>query len=114
LIAAEAGFVGVVAGVVVKRTCTPIFWALSSSVVCRRVAPPALVKGSIDRFVDSTLRRESEDERLKRLIGEVPEETHPRFGAQPESPDDIAMFPYRVRRTILRSGRACAASMKPL
>jgi hypothetical protein len=51
------------------------------------------VKGSIDRFVDSTLRRESKDERLKRLIGEVPEETHPRFGAQPESPDDIAMFP---------------------
>ena len=92
----------------------PDLLGLSSSVVCRRVAPPALVKGSIDRFVDSTLRRESKDERLRRLIGEVPEETHPRFGAQPESPDDIAMFPDRVRRTILRSGRASAASMKLL
>ncbi len=74
LIAAEAGMVGLVAGYVIQQnwkidpfTGDGYLWFVALALL-------ALVKRSMDTFVDSTVERESGDDRFKRLIREVLDE----------------------------------------
>ena len=70
----EASFIGVVAGAVVRED-----WDVPSNspTSCGSSLPSALVAGfrrKLERRIDRSLTRESEDEHLKKLLAEVLDE----------------------------------------
>jgi hypothetical protein len=87
LIAVVAGFVGLVAGIVINKD-----WKIdpTSSLVYMWfviLALVAVLKRVTDRFIDTMFQQESDDERFKRLIGEVLKERNSGSEIQPEPSD---------------------------
>jgi hypothetical protein len=87
LIAAEAGLVGIVAGTVINKDWQLDPFGPYAFAVLLGLAFLAWAKGRTERFIDSALEPESDDDRFKRLIREVLDERGPGSEVQPEASD---------------------------
>jgi hypothetical protein len=74
LIAAEAGFIGLVAGFVINKNWTIDLASPDAYLWFSALAVLASVKRAMDRFIDTAVQRESDDDRFKQLIREVLDE----------------------------------------